>query len=226
MPSKAARRSWSAPVPPAWLPSSLCRSGAAKPRSSSGRAPSAQAGAHDMASFASNSWRPMSKLQGRGMPRSYGRYPHRDDVIAYLDQFALDHHVSTRFNTQLLRVDRDRELWRLHTTSGPMRCRYLLIAPGWDAVPVLPPWPGRETFVPELIHSSEFRTMHPLSGGHRRMIHAQGLQRPEVRRRRAAALDGSEATGHSRGGRQREDLPTLSREGGSLQGCRRLPAGR
>jgi putative flavoprotein involved in K+ transport len=104
-----------------------------------------------------NSWRPMSKLQGRGMPPSYGRYPHRDDVIAYLDQFALDHRVSIRFNTQLLRVDRDRELWRLHTTSGPMRCRYLVIATGWDAVPVLPPWPGRETFVPELIHSSEFR---------------------------------------------------------------------
>ena len=32
-----------------------------------------------------NSWRPMSKLQGRGMPRSYGRYPSRDDVVAYLE---------------------------------------------------------------------------------------------------------------------------------------------
>lgn len=104
-----------------------------------------------------NSWRPMSKLQGRGMPRSYGRYPNRDDVIEYLDQFALDNHVSIRFNTQLLRVDRDRDLWRLHTTSGWMRCRYLVIATGWDAVPVLPAWPGRETFLPELIHSSEFR---------------------------------------------------------------------
>ena len=38
-----------------------------------------------------------------------------------------------------------------------MRCRYLVIATGWDAVPVLPAWPERATFVPELIHSSEFR---------------------------------------------------------------------
>jgi putative flavoprotein involved in K+ transport len=104
-----------------------------------------------------NSWRPMSKLQGRGMPRSYGRYPHRDDVIEYLEQFTVEHYLSIRFNTRALRVDRDGDLWRLHTSARPMRCRYLVIATGWDAVPVLPAWPGRATFVPELIHSSEFR---------------------------------------------------------------------
>lgn len=104
-----------------------------------------------------NSWRPMSKLQGKGMPRSYGRYPARDDVVEYLDRFASEHRLRIRFKTRLLRVERDRELWRLLTDTGQMRCRYLIIATGWDAVPVLPAWPGRTTFVPELIHSSEFR---------------------------------------------------------------------
>jgi cation diffusion facilitator CzcD-associated flavoprotein CzcO len=104
-----------------------------------------------------NSWRPMSKLQGRRMPRAYGRYPARDDVVEYLDRFALEHRVRIRFETQLLRVERDRQHWRLLTDTGQMRCRYLIIATGWDAVPVLPAWPGRTTFVPELIHSSEFR---------------------------------------------------------------------
>jgi hypothetical protein len=104
-----------------------------------------------------NSWRLMSKLQGPAMPRSYGRYPRRDDVIEYLDRFVADHRVSIRFTTKLLSVERDGEMWRLQTSARPMRCRYLVIATGWDAVRVLPTWPGSETFVPELIHSSEFR---------------------------------------------------------------------
>jgi putative flavoprotein involved in K+ transport len=32
-----------------------------------------------------------------------------------------------------------------------------VIATGWDAVALVPDWPGRESFVPELIHSSDFR---------------------------------------------------------------------
>ena len=107
-----------------------------------------------------NSWRPMSKLQGQGMPRAYGRYPYRDDVIEYLERFAAEHQLSIRFGTELLTVERDGELWRLDTSAGPMRCRHVVIATGWDAVPVLPPWRGRASFVPELIHSSEFTAAH------------------------------------------------------------------
>lgn len=105
-----------------------------------------------------NSWRPMSKLQGRGMPRIFGRYPGRDDVVAYLEGFARDHAIEVRFDTQLLGVGRDHDAWRLETSSGPMRCRYLVIATGWDTVPVMPCWPGAESFNKELIHSSAFKS--------------------------------------------------------------------
>jgi cation diffusion facilitator CzcD-associated flavoprotein CzcO len=111
-----------------------------------------------------NSWRPMSKLQGRGMPRSCGRYPARDDVIAYLEAFAQEHATSMRFGTRLLKVDRDGHLWRLETSSRPMLCRYLVIATGWDTVPVMPSWPGAETFTKELIHASAFVTAATYAG--------------------------------------------------------------
>ncbi len=111
-----------------------------------------------------NSWRPMSKLQGRAMPRSYGRYPARDDVIAYLEAFAKEHAMSMRFGTRLLKVDRLGQLWRLDTSARPMACRYLVIATGWDTVPVMPSWPGAETFTKELIHSSAFVTAAAYAG--------------------------------------------------------------
>ena len=62
------------------------------------------------------------------------------------------------FNTTLLKVQHSGALWRLETSSQTLLARYLVIATGWDAVPVSPQWPGRETFTPELIHSSDFRS--------------------------------------------------------------------
>jgi putative flavoprotein involved in K+ transport len=111
-----------------------------------------------------NSWRPMSKLQGRGMARRYGRYPGRDEMVAYLEWFARRHEIAPRFDTQLLGVDRDNDLWRLETATGPMRCRYLVIATGWDRVRVMPCIPGAESFGKELIHSSEFKTAATYAG--------------------------------------------------------------
>ena len=106
-----------------------------------------------------NSWRPMSKLQGKGMTRSCGRNPRiSDDVVAYLEDFANRHRIRVKFNTALVKVQRSGLLWRLETSTHPMLARYLVIATGWDAVPVSPQWPGRETFTPELIHSSDFRS--------------------------------------------------------------------
>lgn len=104
-----------------------------------------------------NSWRPMSKLQGKGMPRSCGRYPSRDDVVEYLGQFAARNRLRLQFSTALVSVERDGDLWLLETSAQPMRCRYAVIATGWDAVPVSPTWPGSGTFTPPLLHSSEFR---------------------------------------------------------------------
>ena len=104
-----------------------------------------------------NSWRVMSNLQGYRMPRSCGRYPGRDEFVAYLERYAAHQRLRIRFDTKLARVERDRDLWRLETSTQAMLARYVVIATGWDAVAVVPDWPGRESFVPELIHSSDFR---------------------------------------------------------------------
>jgi putative flavoprotein involved in K+ transport len=103
-----------------------------------------------------NSWRVMSNLQGYRMPRSCGRYPGRDDFVAYLDRYLAHQQLRVLFKTQLVRVEHASDLWRLHTSAGAMFARYVVIATGWDAVPVLPDWPGRESFAAELIHSSDF----------------------------------------------------------------------
>ena len=111
-----------------------------------------------------NSWRAMSNLQGFRMPRSYGRYPRRDDFVAYLEAFVLHHQLSVRFNTRLLRIERAGDTWLLQTSECQLLARYVVVATGWDAVPVLPQWPGREHFTARLLHSSEFHTAKEYTG--------------------------------------------------------------
>jgi putative flavoprotein involved in K+ transport len=48
-----------------------------------------------------NSWRAMSNLHGYRMPRSYGRYPGRDDFVAYLERYVAHHRLRVRFHTKL-----------------------------------------------------------------------------------------------------------------------------
>jgi cation diffusion facilitator CzcD-associated flavoprotein CzcO len=98
------------------------------------------------------SWRVMSNLQGFRMPRSYGRYPRRDDFVTYLEEYAAHHPLHIRFDTKLIRVDQAESLWRLTTSGETLLARTVVVATGWDAVAVLPDWSGREAFVPELIH--------------------------------------------------------------------------
>jgi putative flavoprotein involved in K+ transport len=105
-----------------------------------------------------NSWRVMSNLQGFKMPRSFGRYPGRDDFVTYLEGYAAHHRLRIHFDTKLIRVDRAEDLWRLSTSGQTFLARTVVIATGWDAVAVLPDWPGEASFVPELIHSSEVRS--------------------------------------------------------------------
>jgi putative flavoprotein involved in K+ transport len=111
-----------------------------------------------------NSWRVMSNLQGHRMPRRYGRYPGRDDFVAYLEDYAAHRRLRIRYNTALARVERARDVWRLETSERTMLARYVVIATGWDAVPERPDWPGADSFVPELIHSADFRSARTYRG--------------------------------------------------------------
>ena len=104
-----------------------------------------------------NTMRTCSTLPGYRIPRRYGRYPRRDDFIAYLEAYSAHHRLSLRFETTLQRVERAGEdgLWRLETSTGPLLARYAVLATGYDAVPKLPAWANNDEFAGELIHASE-----------------------------------------------------------------------
>jgi putative flavoprotein involved in K+ transport len=111
-----------------------------------------------------NTVRWMSGMPGHRIPRRAGRWPAREEFAAYLEDYARRHRLDVRFGVQVRRIERLGRGWRLDTSHGSVLARYVVVATGYDRIPRLPPWPGRERFSGELLHSSEYRNPEPFRG--------------------------------------------------------------
>jgi putative flavoprotein involved in K+ transport len=103
----------------------------------------------------------LSGLPGLRIPRRYGRWVARDDLIEYLRDYAAEFDVDVRCDCRVERIDPQ---WTLHTGDGPIAATHVVVATGYNGAPFLPDWPGRETFTGELIHSSEYRNPERFGG--------------------------------------------------------------
>ena len=59
----------------------------------------------------------LSGLPGLRMPRRFGRWVARDDLIEYLRAYVDAHGLDVRTGTRVTRIDRDGDGWRLETDA-------------------------------------------------------------------------------------------------------------
>ncbi|MDM7832543.1 flavin-containing monooxygenase [Cellulomonas edaphi] len=103
-----------------------------------------------------------SSLPGKPIPRRYGRWVARDDVVAYLEDYARG--LDVRTGVTVARVDADGTDWVVSTTSGEHRARHVVVATGYNHTPVPPAWPGIDSFPGEVLHASTYRNPAPFVG--------------------------------------------------------------
>ncbi len=108
--------------------------------------------------------RGMSGLPGYPMPRRYPRYPSRDQVVAYLEQYAAHFGLEPLYNQRLVRAEQADGRWIAHTPDGRFSADTLVLATGYTRVPNVPEWPGRDTFRGPIVHSSQYRNGRPFAG--------------------------------------------------------------
>lgn len=108
-----------------------------------------------------------SALPGLPMPRRFGRWVSRDNVVRYLEKYAEHHELEVVTGVEVSRIDRaaDGSGWRLSASGGrELTGRAVVVATGFNHTPRLPDWPGRETFTGELLHASGYRAPAPYAG--------------------------------------------------------------
>ncbi|MEZ3177266.1 NAD(P)/FAD-dependent oxidoreductase [Streptomyces pimonensis] len=111
--------------------------------------------------------RRLSALPGLPMPRRFGRWPARDDVVRYLEKYAEHHRLEIVTGVEVSRVERapDGAGWLLHATGGrELTGAAVVVATGFNHTPRVPDWPGRDTYAGEFLHASEYRDAKPFAG--------------------------------------------------------------
>ncbi|MFJ1611483.1 flavin-containing monooxygenase [Streptomyces sp. NPDC088249] len=108
-----------------------------------------------------------SALPGLAMPRRFGRWVARDDVVRYLEKYAEHHELEVVTGVEVSRIDRapDGTGWQLTATGGRMLTgRAVVVATGHNHTPHTPDWSGRDTFAGHLVHASGYRNPAPYAG--------------------------------------------------------------
>ncbi|QCW78896.1 NAD(P)/FAD-dependent oxidoreductase [Streptomyces sp. S6] len=106
-----------------------------------------------------------SALPGLRMPRKFGRWVGRDDLVRYLEKYTEHHELEVVTGVEVTRIDPHPDSsgdWQLTATGGRvLRGRAVVVATGFNHTPRIPEWPGRDTFTGELLHAAEYRNPAP-----------------------------------------------------------------
>ena len=109
-----------------------------------------------------NTHRVFSHQPGQRLPRALGPYPSRDGYIAYLERYA--ERLRIRTGTEVTRIDPAPGGWKLSLREGTLRARHLVVSTGPDLEPVLPTWPGHDTFTGAVMHAGSFANVADVRG--------------------------------------------------------------
>jgi cation diffusion facilitator CzcD-associated flavoprotein CzcO len=106
----------------------------------------------------------LSGLPGLKMPAEWPRYPAREQVVEYLEQYQSHHGLKPNFGQRVTRLERQDGGWQASTADRQWQARTVVLATGAARQPVRPSWPGQEAFQGQILHSSEYRNGDPWKG--------------------------------------------------------------
>lgn len=114
--------------------------------------------------FRLNTYAGFSHAPGRRFRKGEGgRWPARDEVVQFYEDYARERRLEIRLQTEACRVEQDKGSWEVLTNAAPISARAVVIATARDAVPFIPPWAGTDSYAGRLLHSSEYRNARPFT---------------------------------------------------------------
>ncbi|KAK8550151.1 hypothetical protein V6N13_118676 [Hibiscus sabdariffa] len=105
-----------------------------------------------------------------GFPQNFPKYPTKHQFISYMESYASHFSIQPRFNQSVTSAEFDHVMgsWRVKTQDSQYISRWLIVATGENAEPVIPDIPGIDAFKGPVLHTnlyksgSEFRNQRVL----------------------------------------------------------------
>ncbi|MDJ0630100.1 MAG: NAD(P)/FAD-dependent oxidoreductase [Rhodobacter sp.] len=105
-----------------------------------------------------------SALPFRPMPSRVPKYPSRQDVIDYLEDYADAFGLAPRFGCAVASVHSTAEGWRVRHAEGDTQAEVVVFATGLNGHARRPDWPGLAAFPGQVLHSSDYRDAAAFAG--------------------------------------------------------------
>jgi indole-3-pyruvate monooxygenase len=102
--------------------------------------------------------RGLSGLPYLPMPRQFPKYPSREQMVSYLEDYARTFDLRPELSVEVKRIRPVGDGWEVETDRlGALRTKNVVVATGNTRVPHRPSWPGQDSFRGKILHSSEYR---------------------------------------------------------------------
>jgi putative flavoprotein involved in K+ transport len=114
-----------------------------------------------------------SGLPGHPIPRRFGRWVARDDVVRYLEEYAAHHRLRLHLGYGVSRIDRGAtrgsgpgaDRWVVRLEDGTtISAAHVVVATGYNHSPAVPDWPGLAEFSGEVVLATDYRNGRPYAG--------------------------------------------------------------
>ena len=100
------------------------------------------------------------------MPKAGAKFPTRNEVIAYLEDYAAHFELDIQYNTDVTGVTREGGGWRATYEDGHREADAIVFSTGLNGVAHRGTVPGLDRFVGPVLHSSEYRSSATFSDQH------------------------------------------------------------
>ncbi|MEM7319193.1 MAG: NAD(P)/FAD-dependent oxidoreductase [Pseudomonadota bacterium] len=104
-----------------------------------------------------------SGLPGLAMPSNYPRYPSRQQVVDYLQNYASSHELEIRLNTEVEQIVPGPP-WTVETNTSDIEAENIVMCTGYATEPRLPEWSGQAGFPGQIEHSNAYFDAAPYRG--------------------------------------------------------------
>ncbi|HET9024602.1 MAG TPA: NAD(P)/FAD-dependent oxidoreductase [Burkholderiaceae bacterium] len=106
----------------------------------------------------------LSHLPGYKMPRRYGDWVSRDNVVEYLEDYVAAHNIDVRQGVEVQGLERSGDGWIVRSSHGDFTAPRVVIATGYNKHQHLPDWPGLDSYTGDLVHSGNYKNPEPYAG--------------------------------------------------------------
>jgi cation diffusion facilitator CzcD-associated flavoprotein CzcO len=105
-----------------------------------------------------------SSLPGRPLPAGPDRYPGRNEVARYLEDYARWLGPDLRLRSPVRRVRPREGVWEVAKDAAVLRARHVVVAAGFNRRPVVPELPGEADFGGPVLHSVRWDELGEVAG--------------------------------------------------------------